>query len=156
VAAYFLHSSACVKLYLSEAGSPWLFRLVVSGVAGGFYVVRIALVEVAAAIYRRTRATGHSRLDLSTASEAIAELRRGFLNVFQVIEVTPGLCDRAERLAARHFLRGYDCVQLAAALEASAAQQRSGLGSSILVTADRELAAAGQAEGLDVEDPSLR
>jgi hypothetical protein len=58
-------------------------------------------------------------------------------------------------LAERHALRGYDAVQLAAALELQTVLTASGLPALTLVSADAELNAAAAAEGLTVEDPNL-
>jgi len=61
-------------------------------------------------------------------------------------------------LPERHKLRGYDAVQLAAALIVSAqsAQQgipATGVPSLVLVASDKDLLDAAQAEGLAVDDP---
>jgi len=154
VAAYFLDSSAAVKLYLTESGTPWLLNLADPSEANELYVVRIASVEVAAAVYHRARVGGAGRLDASTARRAVMSLRRDFLGVFNVIEVTASLCNDAERLAERRPLRGYDCVQLAAALVANRARSQSGFDPVVLLTADRDLGAAAEGEGVRVEDPN--
>jgi hypothetical protein len=57
-------------------------------------------------------------------------------------------------LARTHGLRAYDAVQLAAAFEVHRDHQNAGIGTITLVSADRELNAAGLAEGLIVEGPS--
>ena len=59
------------------------------------------------------------------------------------------------RLANTHTLRAYDAVQLAVALEVNRIYQAAGLGPVTLVSADHDLNAAAQAEGLTVEDPNL-
>ena len=59
------------------------------------------------------------------------------------------LLQRAALLADLHAIRGYDAVQLAAALEVRV--QVPGL---ILVSGDGDLNAAGAFEGLPVEDPN--
>jgi hypothetical protein len=57
-------------------------------------------------------------------------------------------------LAETHALRGYDAVQLAAALNVNSACAAAGAVFT-LVSADGELNAAARAEGLAVEDPNL-
>jgi predicted nucleic acid-binding protein len=56
-------------------------------------------------------------------------------------------------LAERHVLRGYDAVQLAAALKVHREYVAFG-GSCTLVSADAELNSAALAEGLSVENPN--
>jgi len=51
-------------------------------------------------------------------------------------------------------LRGYDAVQLAAALEANDERLANALTPLTLVSADTELNTAAQAEGLNVENPN--
>ena len=63
--------------------------------------------------------------------------------------VSAGLVAQAATLARRHALRGYDAVQLAAALEIHATDP-----SLTLLSADAELNTAATAEGLSVEDPN--
>ena len=58
------------------------------------------------------------------------------------------------RLATKHSLRGYDAVQLAAALEANDERIANGLPTLTFVSADTELNTAAQAEGLPVENPN--
>lgn len=57
-------------------------------------------------------------------------------------------------LAERYDLRGYDAVQLAAALEVDRRRKALGLSVSDLVSADHALNEAGLAEGLTVDDPN--
>jgi len=52
-------------------------------------------------------------------------------------------------------LRGYDAVQLAAALEINRRRTALGLSLSALISADQALNEAGLAEGLSVDDPNL-
>jgi hypothetical protein len=56
-------------------------------------------------------------------------------------------------LAESHAIRGYDAVQLAAAMEIAAASLATGT-ILTLVSADTALNAAAVAEGLTVEDPN--
>jgi predicted nucleic acid-binding protein len=81
-------------------------------------------------------------------------VRADFVSDYQVIEVTAALVIQAEALAERHALRGYDAVQLAAALEVNAAYLAAGQPPVTLVSADLELNKAGLAGGLNVDDPN--
>ena len=64
------------------------------------------------------------------------------------------VCADAMLLARSHGLRAYDAVQLAAALQARLIYQTGGLGPVSLVSADQTLNEAGEAEGMDVDDPN--
>jgi hypothetical protein len=57
-------------------------------------------------------------------------------------------------MADKHALRGYDAVQLAAALAIHEKRIAEGLPVLTLVSAAAELNAAALAEGLAVEDPN--
>ena len=58
-------------------------------------------------------------------------------------------------LAETYGLRGYDAVQLAAAVEVNASYRSAGLPPITLVSADVELNAAASAEGLTVDNPNF-
>ena len=62
---------------------------------------------------------------------------------------------RAMALAEMYALRGYDAVQLAAAVEVQARVDTLGLPVLTLVSADEELNVAARAQGLAVEDPNM-
>ena len=79
--------------------------------------------------------------------------RREFVSLFDRVEASSALIERARDLAEKHALRGYDAVQLAAAVQVNAAGRPRGL-TCILVSADAQLNAAAVAEGLIVDDPS--
>lgn len=108
-------------------------------------------MEVAAAIFRRERA---GTLPTWTASAALDRFRRDLATVFRVVEVTPHLANEAIGIAERRALRGYDCVQLAALLTVNRTRVGASLDELLFLTADRELGAAAELEGLRVEDPS--
>ena len=67
-----------------------------------------------------------------------------------IVEVSPPLVAKAATLARKHALRGYDAVQLAAALEVKAHSP-----ALTMFSADDDLNAAAAAEGLLAEDPDL-
>ncbi len=146
MAVYFLDSSAAVKRYVREAGTAWVQALTLPVAAHSFFVVRITLAEIVAAITRRERA-GH--LSARDATTALADFQFDFANQYLVVEASAALVNRAAALARTHALRGYDAVQLAAALEVHAFAP--GL---TLLSSDAELNAAAVAEGLVIDDPN--
>jgi predicted nucleic acid-binding protein len=150
-AAYFFDSSAIVKRYVRETGTPWVRRLTRRGQPDPIYLARITAVEVISAIARR-RQTGKPT---SFRAQSIFALFRGHLaRRYLIVEITSVLIDDAMRMADTHELRAYDAVQLAAALELNRRWLAAGLGTITMVSADRDLNAAAQAEGLTVDDPN--
>ena len=150
--AYFLDSSALVKRYVAEKGSMWIGNLTDPIQANRLYIAGIAGVEVVAALARRARqgSTPHPAL-----MNAIANFRTDFDSRFNVVEISRSLVAAAMDFAERHGLRGYDAVQLAAALQVHREYLAFGTNCT-MVSADVELNTAALIEGLPVENPELR
>lgn len=151
MATYFFDSSALAKRYVTETGTTWVQALTDPAAGHNIYMARITLVELVSAITRRRR---NGDLTPAAATAALADIRADFAADYQVIEITAALISRAETLAEQHELRGYDAVQLAAALEVNTAYVAAGQLPAILISADLELNAAATAEGLSVDDPN--
>ncbi len=88
------------------------------------------------------------------AQNALAAFQHDLTNNYFTVEVTPVLLSIATGLATKHALRGYDAVQLAAALEANDERVANALPPLTLASADTELNTAAQKEGLNVENPN--
>lgn len=151
MADYFADTSALAKRYISEAGSAWVRGALDPAAGAQTFIVRIAAVELIAAVTRRERAGSISLADAITARTTF---ERDLDSEYQVVEVTVALVRRAMNLAAAHGMRGYDAVHLAAALEVNEALVASASPAPVLISADVELNAAAVAEGLVVEDPN--
>ena len=149
MAIYFLDSSALVKRYVLESGTRWVQGLFDPGRANRIVIAAIGGAEVVAAVARR--GLGGS-LTAAIASRLIADFRKDFASEFQVVEVLSPIIDSAMRLAERYALRGYDSVQLAAALAFDSIAHATGRATHF-VSADVELNAAATVEGLVVENP---
>ena len=145
MSSYFLDSSVLVKRYLTETGSDWV-RGLTSPEA------EITLVEVAAALAARHRAP--SGISLSERDNAINLLARHFTTEYQLVPVSRFILDNAVLLTQNHRLRGYDAVQLAAALAANQTLLIAGLPVMTFVAADRDLLSAPRDEGLQIENPN--
>jgi predicted nucleic acid-binding protein len=150
VAVYFIDSSALVRRYVIETGTAFVTDITDPGASHHMYVARITGVEVIAALARRGRG-GDVSADALAA--ALDQLRREFATQYRIVEMTSALLSDAMRLAETRALRGYDAVQLAAALRVNTECVALGL-SSTLVSADGDLNTAARAEGLSVEDPN--
>ncbi len=148
---YVLDSSAVVKRYVTQIGTSWIKSMVNPLSGNHIHIARITGAEVVAALSRRIRGGSISAADGSTA---IAEFRNHFANEYVCVDVTASVIDNAMLLAETYGLRGYDAVQLAAALEVNIDSVALGMGSPILVSADGHLNAAATAEGLAIDDPN--
>ena len=151
MAGFFFDSSAIVKRYVNEIGSNFVDGLVDVKSGNVILLARITRVEVAAAVARRLKNNSISSAD---AQNALAAFQHDLTNNYFTVEITPILLSIAMNLVTKHALRGYDAVQLAAALEANDESIANGLPPLTLVSADTELNIAAQAEGLTVENPN--
>ena len=151
MADYFFDASALVKRHVNEAGSPWVKSLVRAGAGHRLYIARITAVEVTSAITRRQYA---GDLSPAEAGAILGHFRRHLAERYRIIELTNALFESAMVTARRHRLRAYDAVQLAVAVEIRRQRQEAGFGPVTFISADRDLNAAAQAEGLAVDDPN--
>jgi len=131
--AYFLDSSALVKRYVQEDGTPWVRRLTRRNSDNRIYLARITPVEVTAAVARRRKGR---TLTPKTASSILYRFRQHLAGRYTLIDLTPALFDAAMQLANTHALRAYDAVQLAAALKIRHERQNAGLAPPTLISAD--------------------
>jgi predicted nucleic acid-binding protein len=116
------------------------------------YTVRISGVEVVAALFLRSRTGSLTGPDAHAAAD---QFRADFRNRYQILEVTPALVDAAMALAEKHNLRGYDAVQLAAALSINQVRASLSLSPVTFVCADNRLNTAAATENLQFENPNL-
>lgn len=151
MAAYFVDSSALVKRYVTETGTAWITALLDPATRNRIYVARITGAEVVSALVRKRRG-GH--LSAADATAAITRFRHDFANRFRAVEIGSTLVDEAMMLAEKHALRGYDAVQLAAALQAQRRRAARAIPALTLISADGGLTAAGAAEGFMTDDPN--
>ena len=149
--SYFFDSSALVKRFARESGTSWLFGLFRQNTSSTIFSARVTHVEVSSALARRAKA---GSFDKDAEERYSRRLARLFEFSFLKIELTDELTSEAVRLTRKHFLRGYDAVQLAAALYIERELKASGLSSLIFVSADSELNSAALTEGLTVENPN--
>ena len=136
----FLDSSALVKRYADEDGVEHV-RTIDSVV-----VCAVARVEVPAAIWRKHRLGELSAAHAALLVDEFAWEWHGDADadpVFAVISLTDDVLETAALACARHGLRAYDALQLAAALTAREADDTL----TSFVCFDRELADAASQEG---------
>jgi predicted nucleic acid-binding protein len=135
----YLDTSALVKLYVEEPGSP-----AVSG-----RVDQAAAVTTSRVTYAEARAAfARSRRDGVLSADGLRHVVRALdeeWTTYSVVDVTDFLVRRAGTLAERHALRAYDAVQLSAALTV-----RSEIDDVEFATFDVRLTGAARREGLRV------
>lgn len=151
MAAFFLDSSGLVKRFVSEKGSGFVINLVKISNKNSIYLARVTSVEVVSAITRRKNI---GSLTVIKANKAIARFERALQNRFAFIEIGERLTYKAIDLAKKHGLRGYDAVQLAAALEVNAKRLAIGASAVTFISADNNLNNAATVEGLLIDNPN--
>ena len=151
MSAFFFDSSGIVKRFVNEAGSAWTINLIKPLSGNRIYIARITHAEVVSAIERRRR---DNSLSTAHADKALLRFERSLAGRYLFVEIRPIVVETAASLAKKHPLRGFDSVQLAAALFANA--QRLSIGASALtfISADNRLNNAAQAEGLATDNPN--
>ncbi len=136
----YLDASAMVKRYVAEAGTREVAALVEAAESVGTVVISRA--ETAAALAKAVRM---QVVTLKTATAALKTMERDWVDLVRV-QLSEVLVARAAALAWNHGLRGYDAVQLAAALF-----WQEALGEAVvLATYDRQLWEAAGAVGMKV------
>lgn len=149
VTGYF-DSSALVKRYLVETGTPWV-QTWCDDPAHTVAVAEIGLVEIAAAFGGKLRGAHITAIQYDNAR---ADLATDAHSEYTLVTVNRTVVDEAIELTARYRLRGYDAVHLACALILNRALVAHGLLPLIFVSADDDLLKAAQGEGLPTENPS--
>lgn len=149
--AYYLDSSALVKRYVQERGTGWVTALTSPRSEHEIFIALVTGAEVVAAIARQARA---GRLNTKDAVSIIEVFQSHFEAQYRVVLTLPSVVQRAMELAQRHWLRGYDAIQLASALAVQEELVLHGAEPLVFVSADEELNGAARAEGLQVENPN--
>ncbi|MDQ3714185.1 MAG: type II toxin-antitoxin system VapC family toxin [Acidobacteriota bacterium] len=151
MSAFYLESSALVKRYSTEKGSKFIIKLMQPSAGNRLYAVKITEVEICAALTRKRKGLTMTAVG---ATKSISRFRRNFAARFVKSDASDSILNEAIRLTDLYTLRGYDAVQLAAALEANTERVSRGLSPLVFVSADAELNIAAQSEGLAVENPN--
>jgi len=151
VPAFFFDSSALVKRFAQERGSAFVLSLLRPSAKNRLYAARITEVEVCAALARRQKG---GTILASQATKRLRRLRHDFPRRFTHVAMSEDVMVEASRVAEAYALRGYDAVQLAAALEANKERIANRLSPLIVVSADGELNDAASLEGFHVENPN--
>jgi uncharacterized protein len=144
---YFLDSSALVKGYRTEAGTPRVNQLLRG--LDPLIISQLAHLEVSSALVRRAR---EPQVSSQKLQQSLDEIDREVARSMEVISIDDDLIIDAVRLTRNYGLRAADAIQLASALIARTHRLPQEF---IFVSADDELNSAAAAEGLHVENPNL-
>ncbi len=148
---YFLDSSAIAKRYVPELGHTWIITLCDPAQNHELYISQATLVEVVAAICRRTR---QQSITVTDRDRLIRIFRQDCLNTYNILRITGPICASAGDLCRSYRLRAYDAVQLACALRLRDKALAKQAKIPTFVSADIDLIGFAAAEKLEVEDPN--
>lgn len=149
---YYADSSALVKRYVNEVGSAWVQAVCDPPANHVIALAHVGLAEIAAALgikYRQNLLTAEVR------DRLLRDLLRDGQDQYWLVDVDQGMVTDAIALTRRQKLRGYDAIHLACALFLEHTLLRQGLPGLVLLSADQDLLAAAQAEGLLTDTPNL-
>jgi predicted nucleic acid-binding protein len=149
LAGYFFDSSALVKLYHAEAGTPTVSQIV-NTTGNLIRVSRLTVAELTSAFAIKARTLSINREDADLFLRQFREdVTSGMLEVFSIGESEFALAELLlERYAFGSRLRSLDALQLAAA---SALRNRKLV--DHLVAADAVLCEVARLEGFSVINP---
>lgn len=148
MSCYFLEATAFAKLFVREAGTDALIKLMESVEDNRKLIAASTPLEVYAAIRRRERAGGISREDAAAALEILR------LESARTVQepLNPAVLECARQLLDRRALRWPDALQLSAAIVARDMFQGTEI---IFVSASQHLLDAAKAENLQVVNPTI-
>lgn len=147
---YYCDSSAIAKIYLEEAGTPYMRNLRQSADIGDVVINAISGPEVFSALHRRYR-TGD--ITSKTFTDARQDFDKDFEHFFTRFPVSNPIIRLAMHLIDKYPLRGYDSVQLATALQLQSSLRASNGRNVTFLGSDKVLNNAATNEGLAVINP---
>ena len=150
MAVYYFDTSVLVKIYIEEEGSLWARNIASHRENNTIYIAHIAGPEAISAFFRKVRTGEISR---ENALQATEKFKEEFIDAFEIVEIKQDIIDLAMTLAQRHGLRGYDSVQLAAALSIFAQSGDDSDGLPEFISADSRLNEAASYEGMSARIP---
>lgn len=151
MAAYFLDSSALVKRFTRETGMSRVVSFFRRSNANSIYIARITPVETASGLAKQNRI---GSLSSDRFDKAMVRLVRANESRYIFAEINDDLVRTAIPMVLRYGLRGFDAIQLAAAIGVAKLRRSVGVSELVFVSADNHLNRAALAEGLIVENPT--
>ncbi len=157
---FVLDTSALVKAYVEEEGTPAVRALFDGAPAGSLIVCRLVHPEAVSAITRREREGRIASEDATVLCSDLFHDLNGSTAIYAVVEVNAYVAAVAAEIIRESGLRGFDAVHLAALRTLLEAQEglRSHGGEVedefVFVTADRKLQRVAEEAGVQVLDPT--
>ncbi len=149
MALLYLDTSALVKLYVSEAGSSEMLRLIQPAEGHNLLLLNLARVELRSALRRRVRAGDFTA---PAADQMLRDFQQHLTSLFRVVLLHDAISSAAEVLIDRYTLRAYDAVQLGACVVLRASVSP---GADVrFVASDITLLEAATREGFVAIDPA--
>jgi len=148
---YYCDSSAVSKIYLEEAGTTFMRKIRHNAPRDELFINDTTGPEVLSALHRRFRA---GDLTMEVFSEARNDFRRDYFEFFHRVFLSEPVFALAMELIEKYPLKGYDSIQLAAALHMQAVLRVSNGQEVHFLGSDKVLNNAAQREGLVVINPS--
>jgi predicted nucleic acid-binding protein len=146
LSCYFLESTAFAKLFVQEAGTDAMIRLMETVEDNRKLIAASSPLEVYAAIRRRERAGDITSADAAAAFEILR------IEAARMVQepLNPAVLESARQLLDRTKLRWTDALQLGAALVAREMFRGTAI---IFVSAAPLLLEAAKSEGMQTLDP---
>ena len=144
--ALYLDTSALVKLYVYESGTPQMLELA-SKVDNQLTLSTLTQIEFHSAVRERQRA---GDMDDPVSESMLDRFDQDLDNRFNKQAINGYVIDLSAGLVEQHPLRAHQALQLAACLIFRTAAPEE----PVFVCADEELLAAAESEGLTTLDPS--
>jgi len=151
VVVCYLDASALVKRYTTETGSEWVQNLCQPGTDTLIATARITRAEAAAAFASKFRQGGLSQTHYT---QVLQDLAHDFTHQYLLVEIDQTLVDLAVDRTQRQKLRGYDAVQLAAALTLRGLLPQASNTPFTFIAADDDLLESARNEGLATDNPN--
>ncbi len=148
---YYFDTSALIKRYVQETGTPWVLELVAIKSRCLLLTARVTVVEMYSALARRRREMSVAPEDLDLA---VREFSADTASEYEFVELDSALVAVARDLVDRYPLRAYDAVQLASAIIANRALHTARRARLTFVSADDRLVKVATAEGMIVDNPN--
>lgn len=143
---YFLDSNIIVKYYVEEPGSEWV-HLLVDEPDNLCLISEITVVEVAAALsqLRRAKRFGRNRM-LNTFAKFQEDI---YIGLFLSRALDAEVLKTAADIALSHPIKGYDAIQVAAALTAEDLSSFE----VVFVSGDKQALRAAKLEAMETDNP---
>lgn len=151
---FYLDASALAKRYTPEIGTPVVNHLFTQTTPDRFYVFNIGLAEVVSILVRNRNT---SRLTVADFSQALINVGAEVTNAadFKKLAADDLLVSAALPLIVAYSINATDGVILRSALNL-AAQLQANSEDLVLVTSDKRLLKAAQAEGMLTFNPETQ